>query len=232
MSLLSACQSAALRLVGTKPSSIVSSSDLFEMELLDLAQEGARDIAKSHDWQALTKTATITGDGTTTDFDLPTDYDRMLIRSDMIDTTSFLWGYSRITDINDYIWETEQNVAALPGSWIIFGDQFHFVPAPQSAAVATYAYITTNVVRDEADIRKAAFTADSDGFVLSERLLTLWMVWRWREMKRLDYDDDKANFEKAFAELSGRDKGSRIIRTGPLRFPGSVSASYPWSLGS
>lgn len=231
MTVLSACQSAGIRLIGQKPLSIFSATDQFALEMADLATEVARDIAKSNDWQALTKLHTITGDGTTTAFPLPTDYDRMLIHANVIDTNNFAWGYSRITDINDWIWVTERELQALPGSWILFDNQFQFVPAPASGATAMFPYISKNVVTIETTGEgSTTFTADADTFNLSERLLTLGLIWRWREQKRLDYGADQANFEKAFAELAGRDKGSRIFRTGPLRFPASLS--YPYPLGS
>ncbi len=63
-------------------------------------------------------------------------------------------------------------------------------------------------------------------------LLTLGLVWRWRENKKLDYGADEATFAKAFAEEAGRDKGSRIFKTGPTRWPANVSLAYPYPLGS
>lgn len=232
MTVLSACQSAAIRLVGQRPSSIFAADDQFALEMQDLANEVSTDIAKSHDWQAFTALHTIIGDGVTTAFPLPDDYARMLIHADIIDTNNFAWGYSRITDINDWIWITERELQALPGSWILFGNQFQFVPAPADNAEAVFPYIVKNIVLSSGGTPKALFTQDTDTYRLSERLLTLGLVWRWREQKRLDYGADQANFEKAFNEEAGRDKGSRIFRTGPQRFPGDVSLAYPFPLGS
>lgn len=232
MTILSACQSAAIKLLGKKPDTIFSSAAKFELELQDLCNEVATDIAKSHDWQALIKVHTITGDGTTDAFALPDDYARMLIKSDILDKNDFAWGYRRVIDINEFITLRNDGIVALPGSWILYGNQFEFVPAPALGAEANFPYIDKRYAADSGGTPKAAFTTDDDVFRLPERLLTLGLVWRWRQNKRLDYGEDEANFAKAFAEESGRDRGSRIIRTGPARWPGNVSVSYPYSLGS
>src|SRR5687768_6505772 len=81
MSILSACQSAAVRLVGRRPTTIFGSSDQFELELQDLVQDVAVEIAKKHDWQALTKLGTVTGDAVLESFPLPDDYDRMPLKA-------------------------------------------------------------------------------------------------------------------------------------------------------
>jgi len=228
MTVLQACASAAMRLVSQRPSTIFYSTDTFEMELQDLVNEVAADIAKSADWQALIRIATLTGDGVTTAFDLPSDYARMLIKSDFIDSNNFAWGYSRIHDINEFL---ALQSAALPGNWILYGNQLHFTPVPASGSSTQFPYIDENYATDTNGTPKAAFTVDNDIFRLNERLLTLGLVWRWRQNKKLSYGEDEAAFSKAFAELSGRDRGSRIFATGPSRFPGNVSMAYPWQLG-
>lgn len=232
MTVLSACQSAAIRIVGRKPDSVYSGADKFALEMADLANEVAADIAKTNDWQALIKVHTITGDGTTDAFPLPSDYARMLVKSDILDATNFAWGYTRILDINDWLWIKERGLQALPGSWILYGNQFQFVPPPPNGATAVFPYVDKRYAADTDGSPKDAFTADTDTFRLSERLLTLGLVWRWRQNKRLDSGEDEANFSKAFAEEAGRDKGSRIVRTGPARFPGDVTLAYPYPLGA
>jgi hypothetical protein len=54
------------------------------MEIVDLLNEVAR-IMQSHDWQALTKIHTITGNGTDTAFPVAADYDRMALGQDVHD---------------------------------------------------------------------------------------------------------------------------------------------------
>ncbi len=90
MTVLQACQTAGLRLTGTRPPTVFSTNDRFSAELADLATETAIGIATAHDWQVLTKKHTIPGDGVTTSFALPSDYDRMPIKSNVYSTRSLI----------------------------------------------------------------------------------------------------------------------------------------------
>lgn len=229
MAILAALQSAAIRLIGRKPGTFFGASGTFELEITDLANEVAQDAAKYRDWQALVKTATITGDGTDTEFDLPADFDRMLIRSDVQDATSWAWGYSHFLDINAFRYEEARGFAPNPGGWIISGGKLLFAPAPSGQA--TFPYITKNWAVGSNSAGKAAFTSDSDTFALEDRLLTLGLVWRWRENKKLDYTGDMEAFTKALDEYAAKDGGSRVIRRNSRRsYPGTYPA-WPWELG-
>lgn len=231
MTALSAMQAASLRLMGRKPSTFFQSSEQFELELTDLVNEVAADIAKYQDWQALIAIGTVTGDGTATAFDLPSDYDRMLINSEIQDLNGWFWGYCYAPDLNAFLRAQEQGWGAWPGGWTIYGDQLRFSAAPASGDTATWPYITKNIVLRSDATPKAAFTADNDTFRLPERLLTLGLVWRWRENKKLDATGDQEAFIKALDEYAAKDKGSRVMRWKSGRaFSGSHMA-WPWELG-
>ncbi len=98
----------------------------------------------------------------------------MLVNADILDTTNFAWGYTRILDINEFLWIKQRELQALPGSWILYGNQFQFVPPPAVGATAEFPYIDANYAQATGGgAYKAAFDTDSDVFRLSERLLTL-----------------------------------------------------------
>jgi hypothetical protein len=226
MTVLSAAQAAALRLLGRKPPSIFSSSNTFEMELADLATEAAIAIAKEHEWQKLKKLATLTGDGSTTVFDLPTDYDRMVkdgnVHSSLYQTAYF----SRVDSLDDWILIGDTLAEPSPGGWIIIGGQMNIKPAMASGETARFYYISKYIASG-----KAAFSADADEFLLPERLLTLGLIWRWRAQKRMEYAEDLQNYEIALSQEIARDRGARIINVGSQRYSGNVSLPYPGQLG-
>jgi len=229
MAILDAMQSAAIRLVGYRPASFFGASNTFELEITDLVNEVAKDVCASHDWQELTKVHTIAGDGTTTEFDLPADYDRQLLDADVQDAVTWAWGYQHITNINDFLYREIYGFQPYPGGWIIYGGKMRFVPAPQNDAF--FPYICKCYGVDSAtSARKSEFTQDTDLFILNERLLTLGLIWRWREMKKLDFSGDQEAFMKAISEYAAKDAGSRIQRSGRLR-PRGFGIAYPYSLG-
>lgn len=231
MTALSACQSAAVRLIGRRPTTFFSSQQTFEVEIVDLLNDVADDIAKSHDWQALTQVHTITGNGTDDAFPLPPDYDRMLLDSDVFDPNNWAWGYQHYTNVNEWLRDRSQGFVSIPGGWIMLGDKFNFFPVPAAAAQAEFPYTSNLYARSTAGAPQSAFKADTDTFVLSEKLLTLGLIWRYRAQKGMGYAEDMQNYEIALSQAQARDGGSRVIRRNSRVLRGDVRVAWPWPLG-
>jgi hypothetical protein len=231
MTVLAAMQSAAIRLIGRKPSTFFGASQTFELEICDLVNEVARDVAKYHDWQELTVIASIPGNGTATAFDLPDDYDRMLQGGRVQDVASWAWGYHAYSSIDRFVLDEARDFNGLLGGWIIYGGQLRFSPAPAATAMLRFPYITKNLALAESTAPKDEFTADTDTFRLPERLLTLGLVWRWRENKKLDATGDQEAFVKALDEYAAKDRGPVAIRRNSRRFFHGTHVAWPWELG-
>lgn len=229
MSILAALQTAILRCTGTWPTDVYSSTDQVAREFADLANETATDIVAGHDWRALTSVASFVGDGVTEAFDPPADYGRMLADAEIDDQASWFWGYSPIASVNDWMRLKAGGGAIVgPGGWLILGGRFQFYPAPTGTAQFPYIRKTWAAASDGTP--KLAFDADDDTFALSERLLALGLIWRWRAWKGLEYGEDMRNYEIALAQEQGRDKGARVLASVGPRFRG-VRTAYPWALG-
>lgn len=232
MSFLTAAQSAAIRLSIKKPSVFFSSTGDFEQEMVDLANEVVRDIVKYGDWRALIKQQEMIGDGVTRGFDLPSDYDRMPKNGTVGRMNWYTWGYVDTPDLN--FWNDLVNGLASPspGYWIMLDNQMQFIPPVSSGTTAEYYYVSKNIVIDgDTGLRKAQFEKDSDSFLLDESLITLGLIWRWRAMKRLDYAEDMQNYEIRIQQVSGEDKGSRIVRMGKSIVDYNAQWAYPRNLG-
>lgn len=229
MTVLSAFQSAAIRLIGQKPVTLFSSTEPFCVEMADLANESAQAIAKAHDWQALTKLFTLTGDGTTAAFDKPDDYDRMPLKQE-IWMTGYRRPLRRAVDKDEWLYFQIYALNGWPGYWILLDDKFQITPTPAVNNNGKFYYLSNEMVRDGDGNAKASFSADTDTFVLPERLLTLDLIWRWRAQKRLEYSEDMRNFDIAMEEATGRDKGNRIIHVGQQRMGAHVDIAYPGSI--
>lgn len=227
MTILSVCSDAAIELSQTEPTTLFSTTDRFAKELRVQANKSAVAIMKAYDWQALTKRATITGDGSTTAFSLPSDYDRMALKTNLASSASNI-DLVKATDLDQWDYFQNHMSTTVPGYWMILGGEMQVSPAPATGVVHSYYYISNNIAVGD----KSAFTADSDVFVLPERLLTLSIIWRWRASKRMEYAEDMQNFEIAMSEETARDKGSRLLVVGRQRIPFSVSIAYPGPLGS
>lgn len=232
MSALTAMQSAAVRLVGYRPSVFFSSQNKFEQEIVDLINEAAVDIARYADWQSLISVANFVGDSVAESFPLPDDYDRMMLTASIQDPNNWVWGYCNANSLDEFLWMKDRGWGPYPGVWTIYGNNFNFYPAPSGGA--QFPYISKNLVKDTTTgNNKPSFTADNDQFLIrdGERLLTLWLVWRWRENKKLDATGDQENFAKAIDELAAKDRGSRVYRSGTARNWGNTRVAWPYLLG-
>lgn len=209
MTISTAIASAALRVTGDRLGSVYSNDAQIAVELSDLANEVAEDIARSHQWQALTRFATLVGDGTQTAFDLPADYDRMLIAGDVHRVGQMLWGYYKV-DVEEWLDMQSGGFHGRRNAWIMMGGQMQFSSAPTGQA--RFAYISKAWARGETGDAKTAFDRDDDTFILDEGLLRAGLTWRYREQKGLEYAEDMASFERSLSQLQVRDGGPTVIR--------------------
>lgn len=232
MTVLSACQSAFVRLVSRRPQAVFSSQDAMELEVAELANDVATDIMKSHDWQRLTRVHTLSGDGAQASFPLPEDYDRFAVAQGVVDPNNWFWGFSQALSMDDWITITSSGFGAItPGWWILLGGELQFSPTPSASQQATFPYISRNFATSAGGSSLPVFQSDADGFVLDERLLTLGIVWRWKAQKGLEYAEDLATYEKAFSEAAARDRGSQAIRKGGWGARPGTRIAWPWPLG-
>lgn len=231
MTVLSACQSALVRLIGKRPSTVFSSQEQTVVEVADLVTEVATDIMKGHDWQALTEIRTITGDGTSAAFPFPADYDRMVLAEDLYDPETWAWGYCHVLSVGAWIQHLNGAFPLTPGAWIILKNQFNFSPTPANGSQAMFPYISKNFALSSTGTPQSSFAADTDTFVLDERLLTLGLIWRWRAQKRLEYAEDMQTYEIALSQAQARDKGAVVIRSNGRRRVGNLGVAWPWTLG-
>lgn len=209
MTIQAVVTSASIRVIGSVPAAVFSSQAQVMIEMRDLVQDVAIEIAQAAEWRALTKTATLTGGDS---FPLPTDYDRMLVGQGMQDQANWFWGYYAYRDVSEYLMAVNGQVPTLdPGGWIILENEFKFWPA--ASGTATFPYISNLIVLDADGVtRKTDFQADNDTFMLNERLLTLGLIWRYRAQKGLEYAEDMQTYSNELEQSSNKDKGARVLR--------------------
>lgn len=96
-------------------------------------------------------------------------------------------------------------------------DGLHIFPVPASADTITYDYVTnTPVLNTDGVTYQTQFAADTDTYVLSESVLTLGIVWRYKQAKGRDYAEDMRSYEFALAADYEQQRGAgRIIALAP-----------------
>lgn len=232
MTALSACQDAISRLVARRPASVFASADEICVEIASLANEAAADIATSADWQALTTLKIINGDGVTEEWSLPDDYDRMVLGTDIHSSTWTRMRYAPVGTLDNWLDLKTLTPAIPPGYWHIMGGKIAFVPVVSSGDDARFYYISNKWARSAGGTAKASFDRDDDTFALDERVLTLSLIWRWKAMKGMTYDEDIKSYDLALSQVMARDKGSSVIRKGWRGLSGlNTHLAWPGELG-
>lgn len=231
MSVADAMRDASIAVGFGRKTVFFSASAPFEAELCYLVNEVAEEIMQYRDWQAMTKFHSIISDGTQTEFDLPTDYKKMLLDSEL-QQDDWLWGYQAVPDVNQFHYYQQRGTGFIPGAWTMYGDKIHVTPTAGAGTVAQFPYISKNYASEEGGATKPAFDSDSDMFFLPDRILTLGLIWRWRENKRLEgFDADQNKFILALDGYASRDKGSRVQRRNSNYMPSGVGIGWPYPLG-
>lgn len=212
MTVLDCFRQASRRLLAQDQNSLFTGTDPFQIKARAILCQAALDMAQQHDWLALTTLCTITSDGSTADYPLPDDYDRMLVKSDV---HSAIWSinYQPAADLDEWIQLQRFMPSTIPGYWIIYGGQFHLLPPPRIGDNPCFWYITKNIVKASDGTLRDQFTADDDTFLLDEQLLTLALIWRWKQAEGLDYAEDMQNYEARLSQIAGKDHGSQPIRS-------------------
>jgi hypothetical protein len=215
MSLLSICQDAASDLGLRQPAAIVGSTDLTAQKLFRFANSGGKQLARYHDWQALTveQTFTTLAQVVQTDALDPDDYDRMIYNPEVWNRSQDL-RYAGPTP--QRVWQQLQTgivSGGLVGWWRIKGGQLNIYPAPSAGETLAFEYVSKRWARSSGGTEQEKFEADTDTTVLDEDLLTLEIIWRFRHSRGFaQYAEDMATCEREKEKAASRDRGTGRIR--------------------
>lgn len=88
-------------------------------------------------------------------------------------------------------------------------------PAPAARHVWVFEYISDNWALDtNGTTFKPDFTADTDTFVLPDKLVLAGLRWRWKKEKQLEYEEDFNTYERLVSNALSRDGLHRPINMG------------------
>ncbi len=211
MTLLTVVQDAAGRVGIPKPTSVYTSSDPQAILLLSLANQEGKELARRHKWQRIVTEATFTTVASTSAYDLPTDFDRM-IEGSIYNRTQ---ARPVIGPIDTQRWQQLKalRVNATWGAIYLRGNQINFTPTPTATDTIAYEYVSkywcTTTGGTTATL--AAWSGDTDIGILDEECMTLGLVWRFLRARGLDYGEAFRAYEEQVVQRMAHDGGQRIL---------------------
>lgn len=210
MSLLTIVQSVTQRLALPSPTIVVGNSDSLIAQIYALVNEEGSELSLSFDWQQLTNRFTITADGVSSSFALPTDYNRPINQT--------FWDNSKkwplIGPISPQTYEWIQNGIAVAGPrrrFRIWQGRIFLDAVPPAGNVFVFEYVTGNWAADVNGNPKGSFTADTDSGRISEGVIAYGARWRFLKSKGLAYEDDYNTYQNAVSRLTGGNMGGKLL---------------------
>lgn len=234
MSLLTVIQDAADRLSIVRPSSVIGTADQQVRQLLGLAQQEGKELARAHPWQRLTKEKTFTSIAAETQTSaIPSDFDRFV-------TETF---YNRTSKrpvegpFNPQEWQKYKafGTGVASDAFRVRGNSILLAPAPSAGLIYAYEYVSKwwCTTSGGTEPTLAAWTGDDNDGILDEELMTLGVIWRFLKSKGLDYSETFRTYEIQVGKAAGHDGGKRTVsmaKSSGLRKPGVAVPDGSWSL--
>lgn len=211
MSILMICQDAALELSLVTPTSVVTTSDETARKLNRHLTKVCKALAKRYDWQTIRREQTFTTTQAAAQANaIPSDFLRF-VQNSMFNRSLRRKVLGPLTPTQ---WQAFQSSLATP-TWTAFiqrGNAVQFVPVPPAAGeTIAYEYITKNIGATSGGTPLATFTGDDDEPYFDAELLTLGVIYSFRQAERLDYAEEMRQFELAYADLVKQDGGRRLL---------------------
>jgi hypothetical protein len=215
MSLLTIVNAAQRRLGLNVTNTVAGNSDETASQLLALLNQAGEELAQDFGWQAITFEATFTTAATES--------------QGAMETIAPGWAYI----VNDTIWNRTENEpfqllssqewqrqksasVTGPGSlYRIRGGELIMNPVPTAGQTCAFEYVSKYWATDSTGATgKAAFTADADVARLDEQLLTLSLLWRFKQANGLEFAPELSMFESRVANARSRDGGRARLNFG------------------
>lgn len=227
LNLLAIIQDVSNRIGLPVPSVVVGSNDTQVRQLLGLAQQEGKELARRGPWQVLTKEKTITATATETQSGaIPDDFERM------IEGTS--WNRTRdrrvVGPLTPQKWQMLQTglYSLMWDAFRIRGGDFLMSPAPTAGDIIAYEYVSKSWCTNAAgDTERSAWAADDDVPLLDDEIITLGIVWRFLKAKGLDYSEAFRSYETLVERKLANDGGMAVLDLNGDRLDGAGGAYDP-----
>ena len=191
------------------------------------------------DWRGLKFQFTITGDGTTTLWPLPSDWQR-LCPSDKSPIGAWV-SLARPTipligPVNDEWLNQMKALPAFPAYpvWRLIGNYVEIWPAIADGEVIWTWYFSNGWINPASapTTRVSAWTSDNDTSIIKDVILAWYATWAWKASKGLDYAEDFRKYEMALDRNAGQENTERVISTSTsvinddTFWPGQIGSGY------
>lgn len=191
-----------------KPSSYFGNSAEAAVRARTLANRSARSLLDL-DHRALTKKATISMT-TSNVYDLPADF-RSFIPDTLYEDDKVWQAHFPMTDQEYGLLESSGANQSYRLQVRIFGGQIQIFEPVDGVDIFFYYNSDHPIEADGGSPTKARYTADNDVWLLDRDLHELDIIWRWKKLHGMEYQDDFAFFQNYKKHYLGRDGSAKAL---------------------
>jgi hypothetical protein len=206
MNALEIVQEACRRVGFAVPNTAANSTDPQVTQMLSLLNEEGRDLSSRFDWTNLQTEATFTSVATVSQGALSTlapGFRRFISET--------MWNRSQQREAPGPITPRQYQrlksglASLIDPAWYVRGGNLMLQPAPAAGQSYSFEYIDKRWAVAADATRKEQFTRDDDTHLLDDDALLLGLIWRWRQVKGLEYAEDFTKAERKVSSLMGED---------------------------
>lgn len=199
-------------------STIYSNTGEAQKQLLRIANQEGRALARSHPWQNLLTERTFTTVATEqqTGETLPADLG-WIVDETLYNRTTTERVYGPLSS-SQYQLQKSLGTSLTWFQYRLRANSFYFLPAPTAGQTVAYEYVSKYWCESSGGTDQEKWAADSDVGKLDEYLMILGIVWRWNKAKGHAYEDDYNEYERQKTLAIARDGTRQTLSvTGPRK---------------
>jgi hypothetical protein len=231
MTLLSMVGSACKRIGLQTPSVVATATDATVLQLLEFAQQEGRELARFGDWRALRKEKTFTtvAAETQTDTPIPTDLGAF-IDNTCWNRSNRLRLYGPATPEEWQRWKAASSFP-ITGTFYLRGTSFLIQPTPTAGQTIAYEYRSSHWCQSSGGTAQEYWAADTDTGLLSERLMGMGIIWRYKQSRGLEWQTDYDKYMFEVGEALAQDQPRRTMELGGERMAYGITVpERSWNL--
>lgn len=209
MSLLTLIQNVCAELSLDIPGLVIGSPDPTTAQLRVLSQRAGDELARDYDWSILRIPTQFTSTGAYPEPNQPpADWERFADAS-VLWNNSMLWRLNGPVDAQTWQRNRIYNSNPVPQIWrLMQGGKLAIYPNTVGQIIS-YEYVSANWVSiSPSGVSSPTWTTDNDTSLISQRVLELSLMWRWKRSKGLEYAEEMENFQRAKESEIGSDRAS------------------------
>lgn len=201
MTFLSIMKSVAVN-AGIEVPSTTGANDPDHVKLAEFINEAGQELVRRVDWGPLRRTATLTGTGTASDYQIAPDFDRLTMGMNVAFGMNAVRG-----SLTPDEWFSLVPTQGSPRYYYLKGTRLALYPYPAAGAAVRVQYQSSQWVNNGSG---SSLTVDNDTAMVPEDLIEMGAVWRWRRHVGKDFADQLAEFEAALVDRARGDSAVRL----------------------